>query len=128
MIKGQPRATSAKRWHFRFLDAHRHHFHRYPKSKLVLRDWLALDRTAAANRRTFYSFLRTTLDFNISGLVLIRFFGYSWVIAIGALFILISGFTGGYALYRFMSVRQHYRQFLLASENFKPSALTRVER
>lgn len=112
---------------FFHLDAHRHHFHQYPKKKLVLRDWLALDRTAAANRRTFYSFLRTTLDFNIAGLVLIRFFDYAWIIAVGAVFVGISVLLAAYALYRFQTVRSHYFRFHREGTNFFPSRLVRKE-
>ena len=35
------------RFLFNHLDAHRDYFHTYPKSKLVLRDWLALIILAA---------------------------------------------------------------------------------
>ncbi|WMT47456.1 MAG: DUF202 domain-containing protein [Acidithiobacillus caldus] len=76
--------------------------HRYPATKLVLRDWLAADRTAAGNRRTFYSYLRTTLDFNIAGLVLIRFYGYGWIIVLGVCFLAASVFLAAYAVHRFL--------------------------
>ncbi|MGK9452928.1 DUF202 domain-containing protein [Acidithiobacillus caldus] len=112
---------------FRHLDRHRWHMHRYPATKLVLRDWLAADRTAAGNRRTFYSYLRTTLDFNIAGLVLIRFYGYGWIIVLGVCFLAASVFLAAYAVHRFFTVRRHYFQFQREFANAFPACLVRVD-
>lgn len=121
-------SVSPSRGRFFHLDQHRWHFHHYPEKKLVLRDWLAADRTAAGNRRTFYSYLRTTLDFLIAGLVLIRFFDYAWIIAIGIFFLVTSGFLGGYGIYRFYTVRRHYFTFMKEKANVFPQCLVRVSR
>ena len=115
------------RFLFNHLDAHRDYFHTYPKSKLVLRDWLALDRTAAANRRTLYSFLRTMLDLTIAGLVLIHFFNYHAVIIHGVLFILLSMVIGGFSYFRFLRVQSHYHKFLRESGAHFPPMLARKD-
>ncbi|MHB1281629.1 MAG: DUF202 domain-containing protein [Acidithiobacillus sp.] len=113
------------RFLFNHLDAHRDYFHTYPKSKLVLRDWLALDRTAAANRRVFYSFLRTTLDLTIAGLILIHFFNYQSIIVIGAIFLLLSVVVGSFSYFRFLRVQSHYHKFLRESGSYFPPLLAR---
>ncbi len=113
------------RYFFHHLDAHRHHFHVYPKSKLVLRDWLALDRTAAANRRVFYSFMRTALDLVIGGLVLIRFFHYHWVIVLGALFLVLAVVIGVFSYRRYLRVRSHYHRLAREAAGHFPAVLTR---
>lgn len=113
------------RFLFNHLDAHRQNFHTYPKSKLVLRDWLALDRTAAANRRVLYSFLRTMLDLAIAGLVLIHFFEYQIVIVLGAIFLLLSVIVGSFSYFRFLRVQSHYYKFLRESEAHFPPILAR---
>ncbi|MFA7496121.1 MAG: DUF202 domain-containing protein [Acidithiobacillus sp.] len=113
------------RFLFNHLDNHREHFHTYPKNKLVLRDWLALDRTAAANRRVFYSFLRTTLDLGIAGLILIHFFHYQIVIVLGAIFLLLAVIVGSFSYFRFLRVQSHYQQFIRESDSYFPPILRR---
>ncbi len=113
------------KYFFHHLDAHRHHFHVYPKSKLVLRDWLALDRTAAANRRVFYSFMRTTLDLAIGGLILIRFFHYHWVIVVGILFLLLAGILAVFSYRRYVGVRSHYHRLAREAAEHFPQVLAR---
>jgi len=110
----------AKWLHALHIDDHRERFHQYGDS-LVLQDWLALDRTAAANKRTLYAFMRTTLDFNVSGLVFIRFFDYGWIMTVGWVFLGISVLLGGYGIARYFQVKKHYQKFLQNSP--KPKAL-----
>lgn len=105
------------------MDVHRRYFHCYQKKDLVLQDWLAMDRTVAANKRTLYAFMRTTLDFNVTGLIFIRFFKYGWIIGIGGFFLLISILLGGYALARYFRVKSHYQKFLRESGDVKPADL-----
>ncbi len=88
------------------IDRHREQFHRY--NSVIFKDRLALDRTAAANKRTLYAFMRTTLDFNVSGLVFIRFFNYEWIMLIGWAFLVISVILGGYGIARYFQVKRHY--------------------
>lgn len=105
------------------IDEHREYFHQYSKEDLVRQDWLALDRTAAANKRTLYAFMRTTIDFNVAGLIFVRFFSYPWIMAVGVVFILISVVLGGYALSRFYQVHRHYQRFLRNHADVRPSDL-----
>lgn len=65
------------------MDVHRRYFHCYQKKDLVLQDWLAMDRTVAANKRTLYAFMRTTLDFNVTGLIFIRFLNMVGLLVLG---------------------------------------------
>ncbi|MHB8248523.1 MAG: DUF202 domain-containing protein [Acidithiobacillus sp.] len=111
---------------FKHLDAHRQRFHRYPKGKYIIRDWLAHDRTAAANKRTLYSSLRTTLDLGIAGLILVRFFHHPAIIALGLLFLILSPTALFYGLYRYRKVQSHYRMLSAVSRDFLPSALRKA--
>ncbi|MBU2743284.1 DUF202 domain-containing protein [Acidithiobacillus thiooxidans] len=108
--------------HALHIDDHRERLHKY-RDSLILQDWLALDRTAAANKRTLYAFMRTTLDFNVSGLVFIRFFDYGWIMTVGWIFLGISVLLGGYGLTRYFEVKKHYWKFL--RESPKPKVLNR---
>ena len=51
---------------------------RFSGEELILRDYLALDRTVLANERTFLSYVRTALAFAGGGVALIQFVE-SWI-------------------------------------------------
>lgn len=57
------------------------------QKELILRDWLALDRTVLANERTFLAYGRTSLTLVIAGLTFVKFFGHVAYSAIGYAFI-----------------------------------------
>lgn len=44
------------------------------KENLILRDHLAIDRTALANERTFLAYIRTALALFVSGATFVKFF------------------------------------------------------
>ena len=111
---------------FKHLDAHRQRFHRYPKGKYIIRDWLAHDRTAAANKRTLYSSLRTTLDLGIAGLILVRFFHHPAIVGLGLLFLILSPTALVYGLYRYRKVQSHYRMLSAVSRDLLPPALRKA--
>ena len=55
--------------------------------KLILRDFLAADRTQLANERTLLAYMRTALTLFIAGVSFIRFFGNIVIVYIGWIFI-----------------------------------------
>jgi len=69
------------------------------QEELILRDYLAAQRTVLANDRTVLAFLRTTLTFLIGGVSFIQFFHSPFVRAMGwtflplALIVLLIGFV-----------------------------------
>ena len=54
---------------------------------MILRDFLALDRTILANERTLLSYTRTAMAFVITGVTFIKFFGSVALTIVGWLFI-----------------------------------------
>jgi putative membrane protein len=53
-----------------------------PPDSLILRDYLAVDRTQLANERTFLAYVRTALGVAITGVSLVKFGGSAaWEIA-----------------------------------------------
>ena len=50
---------------------------------LIVRDYLALDRTRLANERTMLAYVRTALTFLVAGVTLIKFFDDAWAQAAG---------------------------------------------
>ena len=79
------------------------------EDELILRDYLAIDRTVLANERTILAYLRTSLTFLIVGLSFVKFFDtkttfyLGWVFFICSVIVLLAG------LFRFrqMNTRIH---------------------
>ncbi len=63
-------------------------YREFRAEELILRDFLALDRTVLANQRTFLAYIRTSLAFLVTGAGFIKFFGGGLVLGIGWLFII----------------------------------------
>ena len=59
----------------------------FPKDKMILRDYLATDRTILANERTFLAYIRTALAIFAVGASLILFFDYILAQIIGWIFV-----------------------------------------
>jgi putative membrane protein len=51
--------------------------------KLILRDYLAADRTKMANERTLLAYLRTMIGFAASGVALIKILDEPWAVVAG---------------------------------------------
>lgn len=58
----------------------------FDKRDIILRDWLAIDRTILANERTYLSYIRTALTLFIGGISFIKFFDITLVKITGWIF------------------------------------------
>ena len=63
-------------------------YSRFSEDELMLRDFLAIDRTVLANERTFLAYVRTALTLVIAGVTLERLFDSSVTLVAGILFVL----------------------------------------
>lgn len=63
--------------YFKFLHSHRF------TDKLILRDYLALERTRLANERTLLSYIRTSLYFLLGGIALLQIEGFGNITWLG---------------------------------------------
>jgi len=61
--------------------------------KLILRDFLAADRTQLANERTLLAYMRTALTLFIAGVSFIRFFSNIVIVYVGWIFIPVGIFA-----------------------------------
>ena len=79
----------------------------FQRHELILRDWLALDRTILANERTFLAYSRTSLTLIIAGLAFVKFFGHVFYITAGYVFIVagVGFFIFSLSRYRRMVAR-----------------------
>lgn len=72
--------------------------------QMILRDYLAVDRTMMANETSFMSYIRTSLTLIAAGATLIKIFNdQTYTVALGWVFIVIGGWV---ALHGFQRFRQ----------------------
>lgn len=70
--------------------------------QMILRDYLAVDRTMMANETAFLSYVRTSLTLIAGGVTLIKFFNDPFMQALGWGFIVVGGWLAlnGYNRFR----------------------------
>lgn len=84
------------------------------RNDIILRDYLAIDRTRLANQRTLLSFLRTGLYLLVTALAVMRIDMLEGLSAMGGLFIAMSvvvtivGFLNYFIMRR--KIERHYQQ------------------
>lgn len=85
-----------------------------PSSKIILRDFLAIDRTRLANQRTLLSFLRTGLYLFVTALAVNKVGFLSELQFLGDIFIGLSILTTILGIVNYFLMRRkiekHYRQ------------------
>ena len=67
------------------------------KEKIILNDYLALERTWLANERTFFSFLRTSLYLLLAGIAFLQLQGFGelkWLGYVSIVFSIVFLVTG----------------------------------
>jgi putative membrane protein len=79
------------------------------KKRMILRDELAVDRTALANERTYLAYIRTAVTLLAAGIGFVKLFeepGFTWlgVFTITSSFCLLT-----YGVWRFIGVRRRLR-------------------
>lgn len=79
------------------------------RSKMILRDYLATDRTVLANQSTFLAYIRTALTLFVAGITFIKFFNSLPVHIIGWIFWPTGVFTFIVGLIRYNHLRVSLR-------------------
>jgi len=74
--------------------------------RMILRDYLALDRTILAIERTLLSYIRTCVGLLASGIGLIHLIELPFTAMVGYVFIAASPFFAVYAAKRYIQVRR----------------------
>jgi putative membrane protein len=72
--------------------------------QMILRDYLAVDRTMMANETSFMSYIRTSLTMIATGAAMIKFFTEPTMQVIGWGFIIIGGWMAIHGYQRFRQV------------------------
>lgn len=76
------------------------------KDTMILRDWLALDRTILANERTFLAWVRTGLSIFLAGITFIKYIDDIMFHIIGYGFVVLGIFVLGVGGFRYKRLRQ----------------------
>ena len=92
------------------------------KSDMILRDFLAIDRTVLANQNTFLAYLRTALTLFVAGLTFVRFFDHSVVEIIGWIFVPLGVGTFAVGLLRYNRLRRVLKMIQTPPPGSGPSA------
>jgi len=74
--------------------------------EILLRDFLAVDRTVLANERTLLAYLRTALGALIAGISLVQFFDTPPLIVIGWILVGLSVLILGIGVARFLRMKR----------------------
>jgi putative membrane protein len=82
--------------------------------EMILRDHLAVDRTALANERTFLSYIRTALAFGIGGASVLHFLAGPLADVSGVALLAAGAVTGALGVQRYL-VYRHRIEVVVAS-------------
>jgi putative membrane protein len=74
------------------------------REEMILRDYLAVDRTILANENSFMSYIRTALTLIAVGVSLIKFFDNPIMAVLGWVFVSVGGWLAAYGLNRYRRV------------------------
>jgi len=75
------------------------------KEELILRDYLAVERTMLANERTLLAYIRTALTLFVAGVSFIKFFGSAVLALVGWIFVPLGVTIIALGLMRYRKVR-----------------------
>ncbi len=78
----------------------------FEKESLILRDYLAADRTVLSIDRTFLAYVRTSLTFLVAGASFIRFFNSAFLAYVGVFFILATPVTFIIGIWRIWEMKK----------------------
>lgn len=84
------------------------------ESKLILRDWLAVERTKLANERTFLAYLRSAIALFITGISFLKISYFSDLKHLAFVFLATSPLILLVGIYRLIRVKKwiekHYKE------------------
>ena len=87
----------------------------FQREDMILRDWLALDRTVLANKRTFLAYARTTIALMVLGIAFVKFIDHQFFIITGFALIVLGIVVFGVGLREFAQNTQRFKR-LVAKE------------
>ena len=83
--------------------------YQHSQEQLILRDYLAAERTALANERTFLSYIRTALGFAAVGATVVHFFEALAIDVVGWFIVAAAVILRGIGVSRYIRVKRYIK-------------------
>ncbi|NEV93724.1 DUF202 domain-containing protein [Psychroflexus sp. YR1-1] len=84
--------------------------------KIILRDFLAMERTTLANERTFFSYIRTSFYLIIAGIAFVKLEDFEPLSWVGYALFFISAFLLTFGIIRYQLLQKKLNRFYDDSE------------
>ncbi|MCZ7602463.1 MAG: DUF202 domain-containing protein [Melioribacteraceae bacterium] len=84
------------------------------KERIILRDYLALERTKLANERTFMAYLRTSLYMILGGIAFLQMEDFKEIIWVSYVTLGLSVVLLFVGLYRYLQIRYRIKNYFVA--------------
>ncbi|MGM0636328.1 MAG: DUF202 domain-containing protein [Bacteroidota bacterium] len=81
------------------------------KDEIILRDYLAMERTKLANERTLLSYIRSSLYLMLGGIAIIQLEGFEAIKFIGYISLSLTVILILIGIYRFYKLKKQLRRF-----------------
>lgn len=82
-----------------------------PKEEIILRDYLAMERTKLANERTLLSYIRTSLYLLIGGIALLQLEGFDDLKIVGRLALVLTVIFLVIGIFRFLKLSRNLKNY-----------------
>lgn len=102
------------------MDKNRNPYCSFCEEEMILRDYLALDRTVLANERTFLSYTRTAMALVIAGVTFIKFFDSLAMTITGLICVPIGLAVFAWGLYRYRQIHERIHAIAATPANKRP--------
>jgi putative membrane protein len=81
------------------------------KDKIILRDYLALERTRLANERTLFAYIRTSLYLILGGIAFLQLEGFDKIKWLGYTSLILSILFFIFGIFRYYQLNKKLRKF-----------------
>jgi putative membrane protein len=86
------------------------------KDKIILRDYLALERTRLANERTLFAYIRTSLYLVLGGIAFLQLENFKRIHWVGYASLMLSLLFFVFGVFRYYRLRKKLGKFYSAAE------------
>lgn len=97
------------------------------KEKIILRDFLALERTTLANERTLFSYIRSSIYLGIAGITFLNIPQFKSMLWLSYTLFGVSAIMVIYGVYRYQILKRKLRDFYDAMEREREEEDKRVK-
>ena len=88
-----------------------------PDQEVILRDYLAIERTRLANERTLLSYIKSSLYLLLGGITVLQLTNYPDLAYLGITALIFSAIFFVIGIYRFMVLKKSLKRLYYMSEN-----------